>query len=154
MCHIASATVRVGTGSCRQCVASAGRTDVLHRHCIESCVESMVCVGSAWRRVASAYIGADDRLTSAAPRFVDFSGWSTTCVIVIATINYELFARGRFVGDTGNCGLVRRLILFNAFHCGYRFSVLIQLLVFDYCIEFCCSMFESCLSIINGFVEA
>ena len=51
-----SATVRVGTGSCQQCVASAGHIDGLRRQC-----------------VVLAYIGADDRLTSAAQRFVDFS---------------------------------------------------------------------------------
>ena len=69
MRHIASATVRVSSGSCRQCVASAGRIEGLRR----KCVESTVCVGSALRRVASAYSGADDRLTSAAQRFVNFT---------------------------------------------------------------------------------
>ena len=48
-------------------------------------------------------------------------GGSTTCVIVFATINYELFVGELSDGDTGNFGLVRQLILFNAFHCGYRF---------------------------------
>ena len=61
-----TATVRVGTGSCRQCVASVGRIDGLHRHCVGGSyrrsasalrrwVVSMVCVGtaSAMRRVDS-----------------------------------------------------------------------------------------------------
>ena len=131
--HIASATVRVGTGSCWQYVTSAGRIDGLRWQC----VESTVCVGTV----------------------------SATCVIIIATINYELFVRERFIGDTGNCGLVRWLNVFNAFHCGYKFfrinlivCILIIVLYFDYClyicIEFCCSIFVSCLLIINGFVKA
>ena len=61
-----------------------GRIDSLRRHCVGGSyrwstsalrrwVVSTVCVGSVLRSVASAYIGADDRLTSAAQRFVDFS---------------------------------------------------------------------------------
>ena len=68
----------VGDGSSRHWVVSAVRcvggsyrrsASALRRQC----VESTVCVGSASRRVALAYIGADDQLTSAAQRFVDFS---------------------------------------------------------------------------------
>ena len=71
MCHIASSTVRVGTASCRQCITSAGRNDGLRRHCVGSV--SSRRFASAVRCVASAYIGADDQLTSAALQFVDFS---------------------------------------------------------------------------------
>ena len=72
-----TATVRVGTGSCRQCVASVVCIDSLRRHCVGGSYRRSTsalrrqCVVS--RGVASAYIGADDRLTSAAQRFVDFS---------------------------------------------------------------------------------
>ena len=97
-----TATVQVGTGSCRQCaggsyrrsasalrrwvistvcvgIASVDRIDGLCRHCVGTAsavrrVDGLrrLCVAS--RRVASTYIRADDRLTSAAKRFVDFSG--------------------------------------------------------------------------------
>ena len=75
---VGNASHRVGDGSSRYWVVSAVRrvggsyrrsASALRRQC----VESTVCVGSALCRVASAYIGADDRLTSAAQRFVDFS---------------------------------------------------------------------------------
>ena len=63
-------TVCVGT-------LSVGYIDGLRRHCVGSAssrrfASAVLCVAS--RRVASAYIGADDRLTSAAQRFVDFFG--------------------------------------------------------------------------------
>ena len=36
-------------------------------------------------------------------------GRSATCIIVIAMINYELFVGEQFVGDTGNCCVMRQL---------------------------------------------
>ena len=102
--HIASAAGRV---SSLHCVAAGVVTGTVIRVGIESCwhhiVSTAAGVGkqSAW--FASAYIGADDCWLR------QHGGWSATCVVEIATINYELFVRERFVGDTGNCGLVRLL---------------------------------------------
>ena len=64
-----SALGRVGSASRKRivstvCLGTASavrRVDGLRRQCVAS------------RRVASAYIGADDRLTSAAQRFIDYS---------------------------------------------------------------------------------
>ena len=72
--HIALATVRVGTGSFR----SASRRRVVSTVCVGTAsavrrIDGLRRQCAASHRVASAYIGADDRLTSAAQRFVDFS---------------------------------------------------------------------------------
>ena len=90
-----TATVRVGTGSCRHSVASAGRIDGLRRHCValrRVDVLCRQCVASRRVSIHWCWRSADCGGTTVC-RFHRHGGESATCVIVIATINYELFVR-------------------------------------------------------------
>ena len=109
---VGSASHRVGDGLSRHWVVSVVRrvggsyrrsAPALRRQCVAS-----RRVGIHWRWHSADFGG------TAVCWLQQNGGWSTTCVIVIATIKYELFVTERFVGNTGNRGLVRQLNLFNA----------------------------------------